>query len=143
MTIDADLVTRKMLLITSDLDVLRPVAESGLDAYLSSPMHQAAVERYLERSIGRMIDINYHLLTESGHPPPPDYHASFTRLSELRVLDEGFARQIARAAGVRNRLVHEYEALDPRKVFEALGATLRDVPQYLSQVSTFIAAREA
>jgi uncharacterized protein YutE (UPF0331/DUF86 family) len=142
MTIDADLVTRKMLLITSDLDLLRRIAESGLDAYLSSPMHQAAVERYLERVIGRMIDINYHLLTESGQPPPPDYHASFTRLGELHVLDGDFARQIARAAGLRNRLVHEYEALDPRKVFEALDATLRDVPQYLSQVHTFIAVPE-
>jgi hypothetical protein len=57
MTIDADLVTRKMLLITSDLDLLRRIAESGLDAYLSSPMHQAAVERYLERVIGRMIQV--------------------------------------------------------------------------------------
>jgi predicted nucleotidyltransferase len=65
----ADLVTRKMLLITSDLDLLRRIAESGRDAYLSSPMHQAAVERYLERVIGRMIDINDHLLTESGQPP--------------------------------------------------------------------------
>jgi uncharacterized protein YutE (UPF0331/DUF86 family) len=139
MTIDADLVTRKMLLITSDLDLLRPVVASGVDAYLASPMHQAAVERYLERVIGRMIDINYHLLTESGHPPPPDYHASFIRLGELNVLAPEFARQIARAAGLRNRLVHEYEALDPRKVFEALDATLRDVPQYLSRVSDFIA----
>jgi uncharacterized protein YutE (UPF0331/DUF86 family) len=139
MTIDADLVTRKMLLITSDLDMLRPVVASGVDAYLASPMHQAAVERYLERVIGRMIDINYHLLTESGHPPPPDYHASFIRLGELHVLAPEFAPQIARAAGLRNRLVHEYEALDPRKVFEALDATLRDVPQYLSQVSDFIA----
>jgi uncharacterized protein YutE (UPF0331/DUF86 family) len=139
MTIDADLVTRKMVLITSDLELLRPILERGLDVYLASPMHQAAVERYLERVIGRMIDINYHLLTESGHPPPPDYHASFTRLGELNVLEPQFARQIARAAGLRNRLVHEYEALDPRKVFEALDSTVRDVPSYLSQVSDFIA----
>jgi hypothetical protein len=34
-----------------------------------------------------MIDINYHVITESGGAPPADYHASFTRLAELKVLD--------------------------------------------------------
>ena len=33
--------------------------------------------------IGRMIDVNYHLITESGQPPPPDCHASFLKLGEL------------------------------------------------------------
>jgi hypothetical protein len=28
--------------------------------------------------IGRMIDINYHLITEAGHAPPRDYDESFT-----------------------------------------------------------------
>ena len=33
-----------------------------------------------------MIDINYHLITASGHPPPADYHVSFLKLGELGVL---------------------------------------------------------
>ena len=80
MTIDADLVTRKTLLITSDIDRLRPLFEKGLDAYLQNPIDQAVVERYLERAIGRMIDINYHLITETGHPPPSDSRLVFEAL---------------------------------------------------------------
>jgi uncharacterized protein YutE (UPF0331/DUF86 family) len=44
---------------------------------------QGLAERYLERIIGRMIDINYHVLTESGQPPPPDYYPSFTALATI------------------------------------------------------------
>ena len=69
--------------------------------------HQAVVERYLERTIGRMIDVNFHLITGAGHAPPTDYHASFVKLADLGVLESDFARQVARAAGLRNRLVHE------------------------------------
>ena len=138
MTIDADLVTRKMLLITRDMDALRPLFAKGLDTYLQNPIDQAVVERYLERAIGRMIDINYHLITESGHPPPADYHASFTRLGELKILDLDLAQRIARAAGLRNRLVHEYDDLDSRLVFEALDAALRDVPAYLTRVNEHV-----
>jgi uncharacterized protein YutE (UPF0331/DUF86 family) len=138
MPIDRDLVTRKMLLITSDLEALKPVAGTGLEAYLQNLLHQAMVERYLERAIGRMIDINYHVITELGHPPPSDYHASFVRLAELNVLDREFAGRIAKAAGLRNRLVHEYDALEPRLVFEGLEAALRDVPIYLQRIGQYL-----
>ena len=138
MTIDAELITRKLVLITSDLESLRTIAARGLDQYLQSRFDQAVVERHLERIVGRMIDINYHVITESGLPPPADYHASFTRLVELRLLDPEFAQRIARAAGLRNRLVHEYEEIDSRKVFEGLEAALRDIPLYLSRVNAFV-----
>jgi uncharacterized protein YutE (UPF0331/DUF86 family) len=87
-----------------------------------------------------MIDINYHVITASGHPPPSDYHASFLKLGELGVLDPEFARRIARAAGVRNRLVHDYEDLDPAKVFDALGDALRDVPTCLARINELVKA---
>ncbi len=138
MAIDVDLVTRKLLLITGDLDAVRPILEKGLEHYLQNPTDQAVVERHLERAVGRMIDINYHVITESGLPPPPDYHESFIRLGDLKVLEPELARRIARAAGLRNRLVHEYDAIDSRKVFEGLEAALRDVPSYLSRVNEYI-----
>jgi uncharacterized protein YutE (UPF0331/DUF86 family) len=139
MTIDRELVTRKLLLIARDLQELREMPLGDVEAYVQSRRDQAVVERYLERMIGRAIDVNFHLITESGQPPPSDYHASFTRLAELGVLDPAFAATIARAAGLRNRLVHEYEDLDPRLVFQALQSALGDVPTYLRRVEEYLA----
>ena len=99
------------------------------------------VERYLERMIGRAIDINFHLLTESGEAPPSDYHSSFLRLAALKVLEPDFAARIARAAGLRNRLVHEYDEIDPKKVYEALQSALHDIPVYLQRVEAFLDRR--
>jgi uncharacterized protein YutE (UPF0331/DUF86 family) len=103
--IDAELVARKIVLIMRDLDALGPIAAKNRSAYLESTIDEVLVERYLERTIGWMIDINYHLLTESGHAPPPDYYASI-RLVEIGVLDREFASRIAACAGLRNRIVH-------------------------------------
>jgi uncharacterized protein YutE (UPF0331/DUF86 family) len=138
MTIDRALVTRKLLLVTADIESLVEIRDKGLAAYLGNSIDQAVVERRLERAVGRMIDINYHVITASGQPPPSDYHASFLKLGELGVLEPDFARTIARAAGLRNRLVHDYEDLDPRKVFDALGEALRDVPIYLARVNDHV-----
>ncbi|HXG58336.1 MAG TPA: DUF86 domain-containing protein [Thermoanaerobaculia bacterium] len=138
MTIDRELVTRKMLLITRDLEQLRAMFPADLNEYLDSLKDQAMLERYLERMIGRAIDINFHLITESGGAPPPDYHSSFMRLAEMKVLDREFASRIARAAGLRNRLVHEYETIDQRKLYAAGQSALRDIPAYLQQIENFL-----
>lgn len=138
--IDAELVTRKCLLIMRDLEALRPLAAQDRAAYLASDLNEAAAERYLERTIGRMIDINYHLLVESGQAPPSDYHASFLRLADLHVLDREFATRIARCAGLRNRIVHEYDDVDPSKVFDALQSAIADIPVYVARVNDFVAS---
>jgi len=138
MTVDRDLITRKLLLIARDLEELREIASSDVDHFRGDRRDQAVVERYLERMIGRTIDVNFHLITETGHAPPADYHASFIRLADLGVLDAEFARRIARAAGLRNRLVHEYEDIDPRRVFEALQSAFKDLPIYLRRIDEYV-----
>jgi uncharacterized protein YutE (UPF0331/DUF86 family) len=138
MMVDRDLVTRKLLLIVSDLERLGRVGAAGVDAFVAYPLEQAVAERLLERMIGRMIDVNYHLITQAGEPPPSDYHASFERLAPLKILDPEFAGRIARAAGLRNRLVHEYEAVDPRKLHEALAPARADIAAYVGAIERYI-----
>lgn len=141
MMVDRDLVTRKLLLILADLERLGPVGHAGLDAFLAEPDQQLVAERLLERIIGRMIDVNYHLITQAGEAPPSDYHASFERLAPLGVLDAGFARRIARAAGLRNRLVHEYEAIDARKLYDALTPAREDMAAWIASVQRYLQTR--
>lgn len=70
MTLDRELVTRKLLLITADLDPLRQIHHKGVDAFLGSTNDQAGVERLLDRAITRIIDVNYHAIAALGQPPP-------------------------------------------------------------------------
>lgn len=140
--IDPELVTRKINLVAKDLKALGPYAQMTLEAYLSEPVHEVAVERYLERIIGRMIDINYHLVTGLGHPPPKDYFESFTELGTIGVLPLEFSRNISRAAGLRNRIVHEYDEVDEVKIFAALQEALRDIPVYIEHVHRFLQTLE-
>jgi len=140
--IDPELVTRKLVLIAENLAGVQELARQPREEYLESLTSELIAERYLERMIGRMIDVNYHLLTESGQPPPRDYFQSFVDLAGLGLLDSTFARRIAACAGLRNRLVHEYDELDPVKVYEALATAVEDVPQYLDAVRKFLDASE-
>ncbi len=141
MTIDRELVTRKCALIVADLKLLEPVGALGREAFVADPVRQAVAERLLERIIGRMIDINFHLLTEMGRLPPKDFYSSFTDLVSLGLLELADAKRLAASTGLRNRLAHEYDEVDPEKVHEALGRALKDVPAYLAAVQRFVDSR--
>lgn len=66
------------------------------------------------------------------------YYDSFTELGKMGILEPKFASGIARAAGLRNRIVHEYDKIEPEKVFEAIRSALADLPVYLQAVLSFI-----
>ncbi len=136
--IDPVLITRKINLIVRDVNALTAYGQLSLEEYLSDPVTEVAAERYLERIIGRLIDINFHIITELGHPPPKDYFDSFTTLGKLQVLPVEFSQKIASAAGLRNRIVHEYDELDEKKIHEALQEALQDIPLFIKHVNRFV-----
>lgn len=139
--IDTELVNRKLVMIAEDLARIEPLAARSRDAYLASETDETLAERYLERMIGRMLDVNFHLVVESGEAPPRDYFDSFLALGRLRVLTPELARQLAPCAGLRNRIAHEYDALDPGLVHEALAKAVTDVRDYLAAIRTHLATR--
>ncbi len=139
--IDLDLIYRKLSLITPDLQALEKLSSGSREDFISDDVAPVLAERYLERVIGRMIDINYHLITAEGHPPPKDYYLSFTQLSKApQVLEHDFAACIANAAGLRNRIAHEYDELDHSLLFEGMCSAVKDIPDYIKAVSEYVEA---
>ena len=136
--IDRELVLRKMARIASDLSALENLAAKPKPDYVSSEYDELVAERLLERIIGRMIDINYHLLVEAGDAPPTNYHASFEMLGDAAILPKEFAGHVAASAGLRNRIVHDYEDIDPAKVYDALQSATKDIPEYLKHVRRYL-----
>ena len=51
MTLDRELVTRKLLLVAADIEALHTIAGRGVQPYVHSWVDQAVAERYLERAI--------------------------------------------------------------------------------------------
>jgi uncharacterized protein YutE (UPF0331/DUF86 family) len=136
--IDIELINRKLVLIGQDLEGLDELSGKPESEYMANRVYEAAAERYLERMIGRMIDINFHILVESGQAPPSDYYQSFIKLVELGVYSPEFAKTIAGSAGLRNRIAHEYDEIDAKQVYAAIGSAKADVPKYIRCIEEFL-----
>jgi len=136
--VNKDLIYRKIKLISKDLKGLKQISYLSEKEYVANPIWEIQVERHLERIIGRMIDINYHIITEIGDPPPSDYFESFVNIGKLKVLPKEFSQEIASYAGLRNRLVHEYNFLDEKKIYQAMKKLMKDIPKYFQYIEKYI-----
>jgi len=134
MPLDKNLISRKITFINGDLKSLKVLSKLSLKTYLSKGEYEALAERYLERIIGRMIDINYHILAEKENEMPTDFYNSFIALGKKKYLPLKLAETMANSAGLRNRLAHEYDEIDAKKVFAAMESCLTDVPKYLKNI---------
>lgn len=140
MAINRELVERKFALILQDLEKLRELAELDLNEYLADFRNEVLAERYLERIIGRVIDINYHVISEQTLSVPTDYHSSFTQLQKLGILSGGNAARYAKLAGLRNRLAHEYNGIDEKVIHRAVKELAADIPKYIEAIRSFISS---
>ncbi len=130
--IDRDLVQRKIALIQDDLQHLTQYERLMIQDIGQDFKTQAIVERLLERTVGRALDINQHILAEcGGHlTGVKHYRETFLRLADLKVYPLEFAQQIAKSTGLRNALVHEYNNLDPAILQKSIGQTIKEFNEY-------------
>lgn len=138
-----EFVTRKLQLITDDLGHLDTFRHVAHDALVADPLALATVERLIERIVMRAVDVNQHLVVALATGTEVQttrltYRDSFVRLAGLEVLDEGFAADIARTAGLRNVLVQDYTDADRSLVHAAIALFLDQYPQYVESVTSFV-----
>lgn len=137
--VEVEIIRRKLSTIVENLDLLRPVAALTFADYQKDVYRRKATERLLQIIIESAVDICAHLVVGTGHPAPTDNYQAFLDLAEKsRVMDVTLAQALAPSAGLRNRLVHEYERIDDRVVFEAVTRTVDIFPRFVQAVSNYL-----
>jgi uncharacterized protein YutE (UPF0331/DUF86 family) len=137
--LDRDIVRRKLEIIVDRLTTLEAIGRLGAADYLVQDVwHRKGTERMLHELIEAAIDINAHLLVQGGHATPDTMYESFLLLGDAGIISVDLAQALAPSAGLRNRLVHEYERIDQPLVHQAVQVALRDYPRYVAEVERWL-----
>lgn len=136
--VEAAVIRRKLQRIVTSLDGLRPLARLSAAEYQARFYERKAAERLLQEAIEAALDINAHLAAELGAEVPEEYYGGFLKVGELGIVPPDLVRALAPSAGLRNRLVHEYETLEDAKVLAAIGTLLELYPRYVRAVEVYL-----
>lgn len=139
-TLDKEIIRRKLSVIVENLAALETVKGISTEEYLSNIFKRKATERLLQELIEAAIDINMHIIMNSGAAAPDDYYGTFIRAGELKIISFELAEKLAPSAGLRNRLVHEYDVLEPSLIVKSVRMAIELYPPYVKAIETYLAA---
>jgi len=139
--LDIDIIRAKIAIILENLKALEPIKEMNREVYFRDLYKRKATERLLQELIEAAIDINTHIIVGSGYVPPDDYYQSFIRAGELGILSPGLAEKLARSAGLRNRLDHEYDRIDHSIILKAVTMAQELYPEYVEETSAVLSLK--
>jgi uncharacterized protein YutE (UPF0331/DUF86 family) len=136
--IEVEIVRRKLAVIIENLKTLEPIKGMNTDQYLQDLYKRKATERLLQELIEAAIDINIHMIVQTGHTVPDDYYESFIKVGELKIISLDLAQKLAPSAGLRNRLVHEYDLLEHSMVLKAVNTAQELYSQYVKEINDYL-----
>ncbi len=136
--LEKEIIRRKLGVIMENLKALEPIAAMSKEEYIGDIYKRKATERLLQELIEAAIDVNTHILVQTGSPVPDDYYESFVRAGELKIISQDLAEKLAPSAGLRNRLVHEYDLLEDSLVLDAVRMAHDLYGQYVKEIDGYL-----
>lgn len=144
--LDQKFIKHKIELIREDLELLEDVKDETFDELAKDPFRWNGVQHILQKVIDRGIDINQHFIAELASPKlpaPQNYTETFLRLKDLGILPPDFTKEIAKSAGFRNILVHEYNTIDEQIVYRSVREAIEQYAKYCDFILKFLNSAES
>jgi uncharacterized protein YutE (UPF0331/DUF86 family) len=130
--VSPEILAAKVSQIGRYLQDFRRLSAGEYESYLKN---HYAIERLIELLIISAVDVVYHLFRLRQEPPATSYSSAFLRAGEMGIMSAELAGRLARAAGMRNLLVHGYDQLDQHILFSSMPVLEQDMVQFITAIS--------
>ena len=95
----------------------------------------------LERAVQLCVDIAAHLIADREVSAPTTMAAAFEALHTLHILSSDLANSMKRAVGFRNIVVHNYQEIDWKIVFNICHHKLDDFRAFAQAIVSLLSQR--
>lgn len=138
MTFQKEVVSEKLNRIDSYLAEVKPSLQIPAKDILNNTEKLRFLERNFQLIVDEIIDINQYFIKELGLDISNDLEGTFQVLSDNKILPEDFALKVAPIVGLRNRLVHRYEKVEPRIFIESFQKEYSDFENYIKFIIDYL-----
>ena len=132
-------VADRVALIRRLLDETGMLLLEDLDEFARDPRMVAVGESYLRRALEALLDIARHVLAKGFARGPSEYAEVARQLGDVGVVSREQSERLVLMAGYRNRLVHGYDEVAARELYELLARRLDDIEEMVTAVTTWMA----
>ena len=137
-----EVIRKKLDYSERTLAEIDPYLKAGYARYARQPAHRRATEWLTQIIVEVAGDTSDLILQAAGKPVPGSLREAFGGIRDLGVVnDELFERFNRTYVGLRNRIVHDYETLDNRLLFNSARRLRKDTHAFLKAVTRYLASK--
>jgi uncharacterized protein YutE (UPF0331/DUF86 family) len=130
MTIEKDVVDRRVQEIRIFAEELKRLSAISKEAFLKNSERQYAVMHVLQLAIESCLSVGNHIVSRRRLGIPENYQDIFQLLEKGKFLPPAFAKEMMKMARFRNRLVHLYWQTDLEQLYEIVTTKLDDFEEF-------------
>lgn len=135
-------ISRKLRSMKKYVDFLRSYKSTTIEELEKNDMLRSAIERNFHLAIESALDTGEVIISAEDFEKPEDYRDVILILGRHKVIPMDFAQRFAKAAGLRNILVHMYEEVDVRKLHDYLQNSLEDFNEFARFIARYLEKKE-
>lgn len=132
--VDREILATRLSKLREALRKLQAIAKQPREKYFSSETDRALAEHFLRIALESALDAGNHVVASLGFRKPLTLRDIFLILAENGLLGRELASKLARATGLRNRLIHRYADIDHSILYDVLQTDLRDLEAFAIEI---------
>ena len=132
--VDHDLILAKAGSIRRNLKRISEKGGVDLETFLADVDRQDVISFNLHLAIENCTDLAAHIISEEGLGVPGSASEMFYLLEENGYLSRSLTEKMIKAVGLRNLIVHEYDKIDLKRLFEIIHKDTKDINNYVASI---------
>lgn len=140
MYLDQNIVRRKIEIVEEEISFLKDMQNIPFQEFMADKRNLKAVCRSFQNSIQAFIDLGNHIVSSLNLGKPEVYEDIPVILAQNQILSESFKEKFIKMVRFRNFLVHEYDRIDPSRIYEYLQENLKDLEEGLKLIAEFLSS---
>ncbi len=133
--VDREIIATRLSKLREALRKLEEIASKPRDDYLASETDKALAEHYLRLALESVLDAGNHIIAAEGLRKPMQLRDIPLILGENQIIPRELSERLARATGLRNRLVHVYADIDHEIILKVLQQDLGDLQDFAISIA--------
>lgn len=118
--------------------VLEQLAALEPDSFINDPIVLGAAKYYLQSAVEAMLDMANHVMARSGLGTFETHAKTFDVLADHGLLRRDYLDTYRQMIGLRNRLVHVYDDIDPAILQQILVRDLDDFDRFIEDITALL-----
>lgn len=139
--LDKELIKRKINRVENYVKELEPILALNANEIPKDAFKLRTLERNFQLIVDTVLDINTHIIAAENLQAPDDMTETFFILGKAGILPTDFVDKIYPVVGLRNKVVHDYEIIDIKKIVKDVKEGISQFGEYAVHIDDFLKSR--